>query len=120
MSLNQELARQRAQIIMQVRSGRITVTAGARQLGISRKTYYQWESRGLEGMLKALEDQEPGRPALSVDTEKQALAGRIQELEQQLLTANQRVALKNSQLEYERQQRALEQETKERVKKNKT
>ena len=120
MSQQQELARQRALIIMQVRSGQITATEGAQKLGISRKTYYQWESRGLDGMLKALEDQDPGRPAPSVDTEKQTLAERIRELEQQLLTANQRVQLKSSQLEYERQQRALERETEERVKKNKT
>ena len=69
MSHQQELAKQRALIIMQVRSGQITATEGARQLGISRKTYYQWESRGLDGMLKALEDQDPGRPAPSVDRE---------------------------------------------------
>jgi transposase len=120
MSHQQELARQRATIIMQVRSGTLTVTEGARRLGISRKTYYQWEGRGLEGMLKALENQDPGRPVPSVDTEKQELATRIRELEQQLLTANQRVALKQSQLEYERQQRMLERETEQQVKKNKT
>jgi len=120
MSQPQERARERAQIIMQVRSGQITATEGARRLGISRKTYYQWEGRGLDGMLKALEDQEPGRPAPSVDTEKQELAIRIKALEQQLLAANQRVVLKQSQLEYERQQRALAQETEERAKKNRT
>ena len=41
------LARQRAQLIMQVRSGVLTAEAAARQLGISRKTYYKWERRAL-------------------------------------------------------------------------
>ena len=35
----QALARQRAQLIMQVRSGLLSDQEAARQLGISRKTY---------------------------------------------------------------------------------
>jgi len=34
----------------------------AKELGVSRKTYYQWEQRGLDAMLKALQEKEPGRP----------------------------------------------------------
>ena len=37
----QALARQRAQLIMQVRSGLLSAQEAARQLGISRKTYYK-------------------------------------------------------------------------------
>ena len=38
-------ARQRAEVIFQVRSGQITATQGAQLLGISRQQYYQWELR---------------------------------------------------------------------------
>jgi len=49
-------------MIVKVRSGQMTAVAAAAALGVSRKTYYQWESRGLTAMLGQLEDKEPGRP----------------------------------------------------------
>jgi transposase len=82
-----EKARQRAQIILSVRSGEITATEGATRLGISRKTYYQWEHRGLEGMLQALEEQQPGRPPEETDTLKDALEKENQELKRKLALA---------------------------------
>jgi transposase len=41
----QALARRRAQLIMQVQSGLLSAQEAARQLQISRKTYYKWERR---------------------------------------------------------------------------
>ena len=41
----QALARQRAQLIMQVQNGLLSAQEAARQLRISRKTYYKWERR---------------------------------------------------------------------------
>ena len=73
MSRNQDLSRNRALIIMQVRSGQITATEGAKRLGISRKTYYKWEQRGLRALLDGLSDQSPGRPSQPVDTRSQEL-----------------------------------------------
>ena len=99
MSRNQDLSRKRALIIMQVRSGRITATEGARRLGISRKTYYEWEKRGLDGMMMALENQNAGRPVPSVDTEKETMSKRIQELQQKLLLTQQRSKVKDLFLE---------------------
>ena len=55
-------AKKRAEVILQVRAGTITATEGAQRLGVSRKTYYEWERRGLGALLEALEDQPPGRP----------------------------------------------------------
>ena len=81
------LSRKRTEIIMKVRSGEITATEGARQLGISRKSYYQWEKRGLEGMMKSLEEHPPGRPEIEVDPEKEVMEKKIQELEKELETA---------------------------------
>ena len=85
----EEKARQRAQVILAVRSGRITVKEGAKRLGVSRKTYYQWEKRGLEGMMRAIEEQESGRPPEPVDLEKEELKRRVAELEDELETAKQ-------------------------------
>jgi DNA-binding XRE family transcriptional regulator len=45
----EDLAQRRAEIIVQVQSGQLTATEAARQLGVSRKTYYQWERRALGG-----------------------------------------------------------------------
>lgn len=80
-----ETARKRAEIILQVRSGQITATQGAQLMGVSRKTYYEWEKRALAGMLSQLEDLPPGRPAQVQDPEKLALEQKVNQLEQELL-----------------------------------
>ena len=87
-------AQQRAQLILQVRSGQMTATQAARTLGISRQAYYQWERRALQAMMNALEDQPSGRPKNPVDAEKQTLNDRIQQLEQQLQQHQQREELR--------------------------
>jgi hypothetical protein len=46
-AITQEKARLRAEVIMKVRCGLMTAQQAAEQLGVSRKTYYQWEERGL-------------------------------------------------------------------------
>jgi DNA-binding XRE family transcriptional regulator len=56
MEQERKLARERASIILQVRSGALTATEGAERLGVSRKTYYEWEDRALEAMALALEN----------------------------------------------------------------
>ena len=80
----QALARQRAQLIMQVRSGLLTAEAAARQLGVSRKTYYKWERRALAAMVEALGNRDQGRPPRPSDPEKEALRRRTQELQARL------------------------------------
>jgi transposase len=55
-------ARQRAELIMKVRCGILTAKQAAAQLGVSRKTYYKWEQRGLAALLQGLDDQQAGRP----------------------------------------------------------
>ena len=78
----EELARRRAQIIVQVQSGRLTATEAAAQLGVSRKTYYQWERRALGGMIEALQDKESGRPSKPHDPQKEGLQKRLENLEE--------------------------------------
>ena len=90
----QELARRRALVILKVRSGALTATQGAQALGVSRKTYYEWEDRSLQAMALALENQSAGRPPAPVDEEKEALRERIRELEKKLDDAEKKIEVK--------------------------
>lgn len=47
---------------MKVRCGLMTASEVARQLGVSRKTYYKWEQRGQTALLEGLSDHSAGRP----------------------------------------------------------
>ena len=80
----QALARRRAQLIMQVRSGVVSAQEAARQLRISRKTYYKWERRALAAMVEALGKRDHGRPPRPLDPEKEALQRQTQELQAKL------------------------------------
>ena len=97
----QELARQRALVILQVRSGVLTAKQGAKLLGVSRKTYYQWEERALRAMALALENRPAGRPAVSMDQEKERLRERIRELEKKLDLAEKTIEVKELLTAYE-------------------
>ena len=91
---NKKLARERALVILQVRSGALTAKEGAKLLGVSRKTYYEWEEKSLKAMALALENHPPGRPLVPVDQEKETLRERIQELEKKLDQAEQAIEVK--------------------------
>src|SRR5512139_3789217 len=90
----QKLARERALVILQVRSGALTAKEGAKLLGVSRKTYYEWEEKSLKAMTLALENHPAGRPPAPVDEEKEALRERIQELEKKLDLAEKTIEVK--------------------------
>ncbi len=90
----QKLARERAMAILQVQGGALTAKEGAKRLGISRKTYYEWEERSLKAMAVALENRPAGRPPVAVDEEKEALRERIQELEKKLDLAEKTIEVK--------------------------
>jgi len=83
-SQEEQLARKRAEVILQVRAGKMTVKQAAKALGISRKTYYEWEEKGLEGMMGALKNRPPGRPKIKTDEEKEKLKKKVQDLERRL------------------------------------
>jgi Transposase len=90
--MTDDLAQKRAKIIMQVRGGIITAEEGANQLGVSRKTYYEWEKKGLSAMMEALEDKDVGRPqAAQEDPEKEALKKRLAETEKELCVARESI-----------------------------
>jgi transposase len=93
-TLQAQKARQRAALILKVRSGQLTATAAARTLGISRQAYYQWEQRALKAMLSALQEQPRGRPRQPRDPDKQALQKQVEQLHKQLQLHEQRQKLR--------------------------
>ena len=97
----QKIARQRALVILRVGSGVLTAKEGAQLLGISRKTYYEWEEKSLKAMALALENHLPGRPPVPVDQEKETLRERIQELEKKLDVAKKTAKVKEFLAAYE-------------------
>jgi len=94
MEQEKKVARERASIILQVRSGAISATEGAERLGISRKTYYEWEDRALQAMALALENHAPGRPPVPLDTEKEELQRKVRDLEKKLDLAEKTIEVK--------------------------
>lgn len=58
-------------------------------MGVSRKTYYEWERRGLSGLLRELEDQAAGRPPSPNSPKEAALQARLQQMERKLAVAEQ-------------------------------
>ena len=90
----QKLARERAMVILQVRSGALTAKEGAKLLGVSRKTYYEWEEKSLRAMAQALENHAAGRPSTPIDPEKEILRERIRELEKKLDLAEKTIEVK--------------------------
>jgi len=102
-SKDMEQARRRAAVVFAVRSGQITVQVGARRLGVSRKTYYEWESRALQAMTEAMEDRASGRPNTPQDEEKQRLQEQLIELQKKLFVAEQTVEVRDMLHAYELQ-----------------
>ena len=96
-----KLARERASVILQVRSGALTAKEGAKRLGVSRKTYYEWEEKSLKAIALALENRPAGRPPAPVDEEKETLRERIRELEKKLDLAEKTIEVKELLRTYE-------------------
>ncbi len=88
------VARERAMVILQVRSGTLTAKEGAKRLGISRKTYYEWEEKSLKAMALALENRPAGRPPVPLDPEKETLREKVQDLEKKLELARKTIEVK--------------------------
>lgn len=72
--------RLRMQLLLEVLNGRMTGVQAARRLGVSRKTWCEWQLRGMEALRLALSDRDTGRPPLPRDPEKD---GMRKELERQ-------------------------------------
>jgi transposase len=92
---SQKSARLRAELIMKVRCGLISAQQAAARLGVSRKTYYKWEQRGLSAMLDGITDQSPGRPVKLLDGPCQSLEKQLTEAKRQIELLNHKLALKD-------------------------
>lgn len=100
-SEDKELALKRAAVVFAVRSGQITAEEGARRLGVSRKTYYEWEKRALQAMTEVMEDKAPGRPGTPQDEEKQRLQAENADLRNKLFVAEKTVEVRDMLHAYE-------------------
>ena len=88
-------ARERAEAIIQVRAGVMTAQEAARKLGVSRKSYYKWEARALQGMVEAVEEQAKGRPPAQEDPEKERLRRERDELQARVKVLEQRQRIRD-------------------------
>jgi len=68
-------------LIMRVQTDQLTASEAARQLGVSRKTFYQRFQRGLAGMTAALAPRPAGRPGKERDAEKEELLTQLKRLQ---------------------------------------
>lgn len=110
-SQDEERARQRATVVFAVRSGQLTAEEGARQLGVSRKTYYEWERRALQAMTEAMEDRAPGRPATLRDEGKEELQRQVAELQNKLFVAEKSAEVRDMLHAYELHNAGLKKKT---------
>ncbi len=92
---SQTRARQRAPLIIKVRCGLISASQAAAELGVSRKTYYKWEQRGLAGLLDGLSEKDPGRRQKPDDTAEKILEKQLADLRQENRLLEQKVILKD-------------------------
>ena len=81
------------QAVLRVRAGTLSAAQAARSLGVSRKTYYQWEARALRGMKEALTQQPPGRPPKEADTEAARLRAQLEQSERERTLLEQRIRI---------------------------
>lgn len=71
----------RAEVIIKVCAEKMSATEAAKELGVSRKTYYQWQNKALTGMMEALEDGRGGRPSQQEDPQVKQLRRDKEQLE---------------------------------------
>ncbi|WP_319524324.1 hypothetical protein [uncultured Desulfosarcina sp.] len=76
-------------------SGTLFIPIDTERLGVSRKTFYKWEQRGLSGLLDSVTDQPPGRPAHPSDDHRQWLEKQLQDANRQIDLLNRKMALKD-------------------------
>jgi transposase len=92
---SQQTVRQRAEVIMKVSCGLMSASQAAKLLGVSRKTYYKWEQRGLAALLGSLEDQRPGRPAQPANNLLQRLEKQLEQAQRDNALLSCKIALKD-------------------------
>ena len=92
----EEKTEERLRVILEHLAGRKTATESAIELGISRKTFYEWLGRATEAMRCALTDRPGGRPPNPVDEEKEQLRTEVKELEKERLVLEGRLRIQEA------------------------
>jgi hypothetical protein len=92
-------ARKRAELIMKVRCGLMSATQAAAELGVSRKTYYKWERKGLAGMLESVGDRPAGRHRQGPEPRESVLERQLAAMHRENEIMRQRMALKDIAIE---------------------
>lgn len=82
-STEQAQARARCLLVLSVLSGETPVTDAIARAGLSRQTYYNLETRALQGMLLALDPATAGPQASSAAERVGQLERQVQQLQQQ-------------------------------------
>ena len=90
-----ESARKRAEIIMKVNCGLMTATQAARELNVSRKTYYKWEKKGLAALLGNVADKPAGRPEKVSNPRQKDLENKLTKALKENEILRQKMALKD-------------------------
>ena len=89
-------AQERQRVILEHLRGRLNATQAALSLGMSRKTFYQWLERAMDGMFSALRDRPTGRPPQPVDPEKEQLLQEVETLEKERLVLESRLRIQEA------------------------
>jgi len=87
---------ERQRVILEVLAERMNVTQASLELGVSRKTFYEWQERALAAMRAALRDRPGGRPPATVDPEKEQLQATVETLEKERLVLEGRLRIQHA------------------------
>ncbi|MBC2705135.1 leucine zipper domain-containing protein [Desulfobacula sp.] len=90
-----EMAMKRVELIMKVNCGLMTASQAARDLKVSRKTYYKWEKKALTALLGSVTDRQPGRPEIKPRKEQELLEKKLKLVMKQNEVLHRRMALKD-------------------------
>jgi transposase len=91
-----------------VQCGQITATEAANQLGVSRKTYYEWEKKALKALVASQQERPGGRPSMPHDAEQERLRQQAQELPEQARVLEQTLAIREQMAELNRTKKTPE------------
>src|SRR5262245_20125750 len=99
-----ESARERYQVMLEVLSGKTTVTEAAKRLGLSRNRCQTLMHRSLQSMLEAVAPQSPGRPATSetereLRQENERLKRQVERLESRVSTIDRLLVVASDMLQ---------------------
>lgn len=72
----------------------MSASEAAKRLGVSRKTYYKWEKRALQGMVDALSNRLSGRPSARMDQEREELKRQSEKLRNKVGVLEQKLKLR--------------------------